>query len=388
LRIHLLISRLTPPLRTASLAAAVVFGSLHARGADAPLADGLYAEIETPRGSVTCELYFKQAPLTVANFVGLAEGSLGPAPRKPFFDGLKFHRVVPGFVVQGGDPLGTGEGGPGYVFPDEFVPGLRHDAAGVLSMANDGPDTNGSQFFLTLGEVNRLNYLHSVFGHAVRGLPVLGQIRQGDAMRVRILRIGAAAGAFRPDEASFAALEKAARRYTMEKEPGPAAHFDDPDRLLPTDPPRARNFNFKLGNFERATGVRLYSRLYARFAPEPGGENPGTLTQTLAKKLGIADNGAFAAYFADRDEWSLWIGPACIRSFTGLAETPQEQLADGSFHLEKHRFVASAREQAGLAAAEAAKSAPPGHPLDQAQRTKFFVDAILDGLILKLEPPR
>src|SRR5688572_4700551 len=181
------------------------------------LADGLYAEFTTSRGAFTCELYFEKVPLTVASFVGLAEGTLGPAPRKPFFDTLTFHRVVPDFVVQGGDPTGTGDGGPGYTFPDEFVAGLRHDAAGVLSMANDGPDTNGSQFFLTLRETNRLNYLHSVFGRVVRGLEVLPLIQQGDTMTIKIVRVGESAKAFRTDEAAFSALQAKAKKYRSEE---------------------------------------------------------------------------------------------------------------------------------------------------------------------------
>ena len=110
----------------------------------------------------------------MTNFVGLAEGTLGPSPRKPFFDGLTFHRVVPNFVIQGGDPLGTGEGGPGYMFPDEFSPRLGHGSIGILSMANAGPDTNGSQFFITLAPAGRLDFLHSVFGRTVPGSDVLG----------------------------------------------------------------------------------------------------------------------------------------------------------------------------------------------------------------------
>ncbi len=181
----------------------------------------VYAEIETSKGSIEAELDFQRAPLTAMNFVGLAEGTLPFQNRpanKPFFDGLTFHRVVKDFVIQGGDPLSAdpavpadklGDGGPGYSFPDEFSPGLRHDAAGVLSMANDGPDTNGSQFFITLREVNRLNYLHSVFGQVVRGLDVVNRIEPGDKIvHVTIRRVGREAEAFQANADKFDHLKK------------------------------------------------------------------------------------------------------------------------------------------------------------------------------------
>lgn len=315
MRIHLLV----PLVAGALLAGPAPRETLRAAAQDqADRADpGLYAEIRTPRGILLCSLDYREAPMTVANFVGLAEGTLGPEPRRPFYDGLHFHRVVPDFVVQGGDPLGTGEGGPGYTFPDEFAPDLRHDAAGILSMANDGPDTNGSQFFITLRPVRRLNYLHSVFGRVVSGLDVLPRIRAGDSMHVRILRNGAEARSFKSDAGAFAALEARARRYSGPREPGPAAWFEDPDHLLAVDPPRAKNFNFKLGNFERAAGVRIRARLYAHFRAGPDGGDPGSLTQTLAARMGMDREGVFAAYFADRDEWSLWIGMGSIGAFAG-----------------------------------------------------------------------
>jgi peptidyl-prolyl cis-trans isomerase A (cyclophilin A) len=130
----------------------------------------LTAKIETTQGTFTCELYDKQAPITVANFVGLARGlrpfkdKSGQWVKKPFYDGLIFHRVIPGFMIQGGDPLGIGSGNPGYRFDNEISPDLKFDKPGLLAMANAGPGTNGSQFFITEGTPMYLNGKHTIFG--------------------------------------------------------------------------------------------------------------------------------------------------------------------------------------------------------------------------------
>jgi cyclophilin family peptidyl-prolyl cis-trans isomerase len=356
-------------------------------GPAAKLPDGLYAEIVTPRGTITAQLFYEKAPLTVANFVGLAEGALGPKKGPPFFNGLKFHRVVPNFVVQGGDPLGTGEGGPGYSFADEFAPGLHHDAAGVLSMANDGPDTNGSQFFITLREVNRLNYLHSVFGRVVTGLQVLPQISQNDVITaVNIRRIGPAAAGFRADQAAFDRLVTAAKKYTAAPVPGPAANFDDPGKLLPAEPPRALGFQRKLANFERATGVKIYARVIAKFTPETPNQRPGNLAGAMAKQLGLPAGGVLAVYFADIAKWGLWIGDDSLPRFTGRTGTVQELMKDGALHQAKQDFLAAAKTQGDLYTADAIKAAPPDKPITGAQRIKYQVDAVLDALIFKFEP--
>ncbi len=358
-----------------------------ARAADAAAqGDGLYAEIQTPHGTVTCELFFQKTPLTVASFVGLAEGTLGPAPRRPYFDGLKFHRVVPDFVVQGGDPAGTGEGGPGYAFPDEFVPGLRHDAAGVLSMANDGPDTNGSQFFLTLRETRRLDYLHSVFGRVVAGLEYLPQIKQGDAMTVKIVRRGTAARAFQAGEAAFAALRAKAKNYAGAREAGAAAHFHDPAGLLPAEPPRARNFNYKLANFERATGVKIVARLQAKSPTAAEDVKPGAFMRALAGKFGVDRRGALAVYFADEDEWRVWLGDESTPAFVGRAGTAKEFTDSGAMHEAKERFLKAARATGEADFTRQQKAAPPDRPPSPQQRIKLQADAVLDGLIGKLEP--
>lgn len=150
---------------------------------EATAADGLYAVFETSLGTFACSLEFEKTPVTVGNFVGLAEGRipfLDPRTQewvsRPYYDGLKFHRVVKDFVIQGGDPLGDGTGGPGYAFIDECRPDLKHDRPGILSMANSGPGTNGSQFFITLNKLTYLNGRHTVFGHVVFGFDVLERI--------------------------------------------------------------------------------------------------------------------------------------------------------------------------------------------------------------------
>ena len=147
----------------------------------------ILAHFETSEGNFKIRLFDKEAPNTVANFTGLAEGSkewrdpaTGERRKAPFYDGVVFHRVINGFMIQGGDRLGQGTGGPGYNFADEFHPTLRHDAAGTLSMANAGANTNGSQFFITLGPTPHLDDRHSVFGRVTDGMDVLRSIRERD----------------------------------------------------------------------------------------------------------------------------------------------------------------------------------------------------------------
>ena len=370
--------RLPPALLLVSLLFSAIASSLPA--AETPgLPDGLYAEIATPHGTLVAELFHAQAPLTVTNFVGLAEGTLGPEPRKPFYDGLTFHRVVPGFVIQGGDPLGTGEGGPGYEFPDEFVRGLRHDSAGVLSMANAGPDTNGSQFFITLAPLNRLNYLHSVFGRIIRGREDLSRIRAGDAMTsVTIRRIGSAAGAFHADADTFAA------RLAQSPHAAPP-HFEDPDGVLPSDPPRAKLFEQQLANLERATGLKLYARVFKTFTPATPAQRPGNFTVALAKKLRLPPDAVLAIHFADTKQWGLWIGDDRLPAFMGRSGTVRDFTRGGALHEAKQALLAEAARQAETTIAETAAAAPPDQPPGAAQKTKLHVDAVLDALILKFD---
>jgi len=204
----------------AAIPATAQTAAAQAAAAQAALPNGLYAEIKTERGLIVCSLEFEEAPMTVSNFVGLAEGTLmanGIAGRK-YYDGLTFHRVDPGFVVQGGDPNGDGSGGPGYEFPNETRPDLLHDAPGVVSMANAGPDTNGSQFYITMKPAPWLNGGYNVFGHVVQGMDVVKAIKPGDHMiSVRIVRVGAAAGAFSVMQKGFDSLVTKAKAASEER---------------------------------------------------------------------------------------------------------------------------------------------------------------------------
>jgi len=183
--------------------------------------NGIYAKFNTPKGAILVKLTHDKTPGTVGNFVALAEGNLEnkAIPQgQPFFNGLKFHRVIPDFMIQGGDPQGTGTGGPGYKFDDEFHPELNHDTPGVLSMANSGPGSNGSQFFITHIATPWLDQKHTVFGNVVEGQDVVDAIAQGDTMdSVEIIRVGEeaekwnAVEAFRTFEGSRAKREAAER---------------------------------------------------------------------------------------------------------------------------------------------------------------------------------
>ena len=184
--------------------------------------NGIYAKFNTTKGAIIVKLTHDLTPGTVGNFVGLAEGNLEnkikPQGNK-YYDGLKFHRVIPDFMIQGGCPQGTGTGGPGYSFDDEFHPELRHNRPGVLSMANSGPASNGSQFFITHVPTDWLDNKHTVFGHVVEGQTIVDEIAQGDIIEnLEIIRVGDEAQQWNAIEAFRTFEGSRAKREAAEKE--------------------------------------------------------------------------------------------------------------------------------------------------------------------------
>jgi len=191
--------------------------------------DGLYAKFNTSKGEILVNLEFQKTPGTVGNFVALAQGNLENSVKKqgdPYYNGLKFHRVIPDFMIQGGCPLGTGTGNPGYQFDDEFHSDLKHDTPGVLSMANAGPGTNGSQFFITHIPTPWLDGKHTVFGNVIEGQSIVDSIAQGDALNaVDIIAVGAEAEAFQAVEA-FRSFEGSREAKLAEEKAAIEAELD------------------------------------------------------------------------------------------------------------------------------------------------------------------
>ena len=190
---------------------------------------GLYAKFNTSKGEILVNLEFQKTPGTVGNFVALAQGQLENSVKKqgdPYYNGLKFHRVIPDFMIQGGCPLGTGTGNPGYQFDDEFHSDLKHDTPGVLSMANAGPGTNGSQFFITHIPTPWLDGKHTVFGNVTEGQSIVDSIAQGDALdAVDIIAVGAEAEAFQAVEA-FRSFEGSREANLAEEKAAIEAELD------------------------------------------------------------------------------------------------------------------------------------------------------------------
>ncbi|MEC7214675.1 MAG: peptidylprolyl isomerase, partial [SAR324 cluster bacterium] len=219
------------------------------------LKDGLYAKLETSRGEILLQLYHQRVPQTVANFVGLAEATKawkdpisGKSKKTRFYDGLSFHRVIADFMIQGGDPLGTGSGGPGYRFQDEIHPDLKHSGPGILSMANAGPNTNGSQFFITHKATPWLDGKHSVFGKVIQGMETVNKIQKGDLIQtVSIIRRGKEAKGFDPSK--IEAAQKAKQKslaIKQKKDLPPIIGESDPSKVPGKNQPLAEEVSLEL----------------------------------------------------------------------------------------------------------------------------------------------
>ncbi len=245
--------------------------------------DGMYAKFETSKGDIYTVLEFKKTPMTVGNFVGLAEGAVKNSAKGegvPYYDGLKFHRVISkangdaqDFMVQGGDPLGNGSGGPGYDFPDEIDTSLKHIGPGILSMANRGPATNGSQFFITHVETPWLDGKHTVFGHVVQGQDVVNKMRTNDTLnKLVILRKGKDAEAF--DAAKVFEFEKT--NYTAKADAKAKAAKEAMDKIL----------NEKYGNMQATPSGLRYT-----VEKEGTGKAPNATSNVTVHYVGTFLNG-------------------------------------------------------------------------------------------------
>ncbi len=248
------------------------------------LQDGMYAEMTTNKGVIMLQLEFEKTPITVANFVSLAEGTNTLVDSfykgKKFYDGLKFHRVIKDFMVQGGDPLGTGAGDPGYKFMDEFDTSLKHTGPGILSMANSGPNTNGSQFFITHKETSWLDNKHTIFGHVIGdGQKIVNNIEKDDQIiSVKIIRKGSAAKKF-----------DAAKIFNNHLEAQKKAKAEKEAKLVGVKKETLAYFNKY-----KSTAKKLDSGIEIAYINKGNGTKPKTGGKVLVNYAGyFADGGLF-----------------------------------------------------------------------------------------------
>ena len=264
------------------------------------LADGLYAEIETSKGTILLELDLEKAPITVANFVSLAEGNdpfvSDEFKGKPFFDGLKFHRVIPNFMIQGGDPLGNGSGDCGYKFKDELSD-LKFDKGGILAMANSGPTTNGSQFFITHVATPWLDGKHTIFGHVVdKGMEIVNAIAQDDAINsIKIIRKG-------EDAKKFDAVKIFSDYFKNESENQKKQVALNAEAQKKYQEQYQKVITDKLAYFAgaKASSTKLPSGLQFKLIGKTTGKKPAVGAQLFVKYAGFLENGTlFDTSFSD-----------------------------------------------------------------------------------------
>lgn len=241
--------------------------------------EGMYAEIETNKGKITVQLEFEKTPMTVANFVALAEGENDFVAEKyrgkKFYDGVKFHRVIKDFMIQTGDPNGDGSGNPGYKFEDEITE-MKHDGPGVLSMANAGPATNGSQFFITHKATPHLDGIHTIFGHVTDGMDVVNQIEQGDEIKsVKIIRIGRDAKKFKASKVFKEYYEKTLAEKKKKEE----------------DVAKAKTEKLAYFNDIKAGAEKSSSGLIYKVVEKGNGKKPAPGTQVYLDYSGFLENG-------------------------------------------------------------------------------------------------
>ena len=266
--------------------------------------DGIFAEIETSKGKIVLALEYKKTPITVANFISLAEGTNTAVKDeklkgKPFYNGLKFHRVIADFMIQGGDPQGNGSGGPGYAFKDEIVADLKHNSGGILSMANSGPKTNGSQFFITHKETPWLDGKHTVFGKVTTGMDVVNAIKQDDLInKITIVRKGADAKKFDATKIFSDYIANKANEDKMEAE----VAAENKRKAAEAEATKKAEYNAKYGaviaakasylNSEKTTATETPSGLKYKIIKQGTGKKPADGTNVLIHYAGYLEDGS------------------------------------------------------------------------------------------------